>query len=88
MKRCFIDFKPDMVIYNAGTDCMHGDPLGRLNISPNGIILRDQVVFQECFDAKVPVVMILSGGYQLSNAPVIADSIRNLIQKFNLYDRK
>ena len=55
MKRCFIDFKPDMVIYNAGTDCMHGDPLGRLNISPNGIILRDQVVFQECFVAKVPV---------------------------------
>lgn len=52
-----------MVIYNAGTDCMHGDPLGRLNISPQGIVMRDEAVFQECFDAKVPIVMVLSGGY-------------------------
>ena len=77
-----------MVIYNAGTDCMHGDPLGRLNISPQGIVNRDEAVFDECFKAKVPIVMVLSGGYQLSNAPVIADSIRNLISKFNLYERK
>ena len=77
-----------MVIYNAGTDCMHGDPLGRLNITPQGIINRDQTVFAECFEAKVPVVMVLSGGYQLSNAPVIADSIRNLIAKFDLFNRK
>ena len=26
----FREFKPDFVIYNAGTDCMEGDPLGRL----------------------------------------------------------
>jgi histone deacetylase 11 len=63
MRKCFQEFKPEMVIYNAGTDCMHGDPLGRLNISPQGIVMRDEAVFQECFDAKVPIVMVLSGGY-------------------------
>ena len=26
-------FQPEMVIYNAGTDCMVGDPLGCLSIS-------------------------------------------------------
>ena len=66
------------MIYNAGTDCMAGDQLGRLNISPQGIILRDETVFEECFKAKVPIVMVLSGGYQKTNAPVIADSIQNL----------
>lgn len=27
-------FQPQLVIYNAGTDCMVGDPLGRLEITP------------------------------------------------------
>jgi len=41
-------------------------------------------VFKESLDAHVPVVMVLSGGYQLTNAPVIADSIKNLVEKFKL----
>lgn len=33
----------DMVFYNAGTDVLDGDPLGRLGVSRDGIIKRDQV---------------------------------------------
>jgi histone deacetylase 11 len=43
-------FKPQLVIYNAGTDCMVGDPLGNLNISPNGIIQRDELMFRYALD--------------------------------------
>lgn len=32
---------------------------------------------------NVPVAMLLSGGYQKSNAGVIAESINNLYNKFN-----
>lgn len=32
------NFKPDFVIYNAGTDILAGDPLGRVNISQKGVI--------------------------------------------------
>ena len=81
----FREFKPDFVIYNAGTDCMCGDPLGRLNITEDGIIARDELVVRHCYqDNKVPIVMLLSGGYQISNAPVIAESIRNLCKQFDL----
>ena len=66
---------------------MAGDRLGRMNISPEGIILRDEVVFKECLEAKIPVVMVLSGGYQKTNAPVIAQSIENLNQKFGLLSK-
>ena len=31
-------FMPEFIIYNAGTDCMEGDPLGRLGITAEGII--------------------------------------------------
>lgn len=32
--KVFERFKPQLVIYNAGTDCMIGDPLGDMNITP------------------------------------------------------
>lgn len=79
-------FKPEMVVYNAGTDCLAGDPLGQLNISADGIVLRDEIVFRECIARQTPVVMLLSGGYQKSNAAVIARSIVSLDQKFGLID--
>jgi hypothetical protein len=36
-----------------------------------------------CIRNKIPVVMILSGGYQAINAKVIANSIQNLYHKFD-----
>ncbi len=36
------------------------------------------------FENKIPIVMVLSGGYQKSNAPNIAESIDNLVTVFNL----
>ena len=63
---------------------MAGDPLGRLNISPEGMIKRDEAMFRLAFDNKVPIVMVLSGGYQITNAPNIADSIENIVKVFNL----
>ena len=44
-------------------------------------------MFQIAFDNGVPIVMVLSGGYQLSNAPVIAESIHNILTKFDLESR-
>lgn len=79
------DFVPNFIIYNAGTDCMAGDPLGNLNITAGGIIKRDETVFRHAFMSNIPVLMVLSGGYQLENAPVIAESITNLIDKFKLF---
>ena len=29
------EFTPDIIVYNAGTDILEGDPLGHLNITPN-----------------------------------------------------
>ena len=86
MKHCIKDFDPDFIIFNAGTDCMAGDPLGNLNITKNGIIQRDEIVFKHALNNKIPILMVLSGGYQLQNAPTIAESLTNLIEKFNLFE--
>ena len=74
-------FRPHFVIYNAGTDIMENDPLGRLSITPDGIIQRDYLVFSHCRKRAIPILMLTSGGYQIENAKVIASSIKNLVQK-------
>jgi histone deacetylase 11 len=80
-------FAPSFLLYNAGTDCMVGDPLGGMRLTPDGIVRRDELVFGMCLAANLPILMVLSGGYQKSNAPVIARSITNLMKKFDLAHR-
>ncbi|OMJ75608.1 hypothetical protein SteCoe_25228 [Stentor coeruleus] len=85
LRHCIKVFRPDFILYNAGTDCMQGDPLGNLNISSSGIIKRDEIVFTHSIENHIPILMVLSGGYQKQNAATIAKSIKNLNSKFNIY---
>lgn len=72
----------DLILYNAGTDILSKDPLGMLDVDSNSIVKRDELIFKFAFDNKIPIAMALSGGYQKSNAKVIAESIENLKTKF------
>jgi histone deacetylase 11 len=65
---------------------MRGDPLGQMDLTEAGIVRRDEIVFSECITRNVPIVMVLSGGYQKINAPCIAQSITNLMEKLKLKD--
>jgi len=78
------NFKPDFILYNAGTDILQGDRVGSLNISEQGIIKRDEFIFGLALEKKIPITMVLSGGYQKSNALIIANSIENIMTKFKL----
>ncbi|RWS31714.1 hypothetical protein B4U80_02356, partial [Leptotrombidium deliense] len=75
------EFSADFIVYNAGTDILRGDPLGALNISPEGVKQRDEFVFTVAKQRNIPIVMLTSGGYQMNNAEVIANSIINLFAK-------
>ncbi|XP_065543541.1 histone deacetylase 11 isoform X3 [Lathamus discolor] len=72
------ELRPDIIVYNAGTDILDGDPLGGLAISPQGIVKRDEVVFKAARRRRIPILMVTSGGYQKRTARIIADSILNL----------
>jgi len=81
LDKSLADFAPDFIIYNAGSDILAGDPLGALGISSEGLIERDEIVFRTAIDRKIPIVMLLSGGYQKINAEIIASSIRSMFAK-------
>ncbi len=73
-------FKPDFILYNAGTDTLDDDPLGQMLITENGIIERDAFVFQEAKNRKIPIAMVLSGGYGAQSAPAITKSICKILK--------
>lgn len=73
--------QPDIIFYNAGSDIYKQDPLGRLSISQNGIIQRDEMVFRYAKKHNIPIVMTLSGGYTKKSAQIIGKSIANLLEK-------
>lgn len=50
-----------------------------------GVQMRDEMVFQCAFDSKIPIVMLLSGGYLKKSAKYVACSIRNLKEKGLIY---
>ncbi len=56
-------FQPEHVIYLAGADPYYGDRLGRLNLSQEGLGLRDETVLTWCYTRKIPVAIAMAGGY-------------------------
>jgi acetoin utilization deacetylase AcuC-like enzyme len=64
--------RPELVFYLAGADPYAGDRLGRLGLSVEGLRARDEYVFGCCLAARVPVVVVMSGGY----APEVDDIVR------------
>ncbi len=58
-----------------------------MTLTADGIKERDEIVFQEALRRKIPIVMVLSGGYARGTAQVIGDSIHNLVTKFDLLRR-
>ncbi|XP_075234964.1 histone deacetylase 11 [Lycorma delicatula] len=78
LEKSLHSFRPDILVYNAGTDILVGDRLGNLSISAQGIIRRDEIVFMKARERRIPIVMLTSGGYLKSTARIIADSVLNL----------
>jgi acetoin utilization deacetylase AcuC-like enzyme len=55
--------QPDFVFYLAGADPYEGDRLGRLKLTIAGLRTRDNIVFDTCRRAGLPVTVTMSGGY-------------------------
>ena len=57
------EFKPQLVLYDAGVDVYANDPLGLLNVSEAAIAERDRCVLMMAREAGVPVATVIGGGY-------------------------
>lgn len=63
LQAVFGAFVPDLVIYLAGADPYIGDRLGRLSLTKAGLLARDHYVLGMCRDRRLPVAVVMAGGY-------------------------
>lgn len=61
-------YQPDLVIYDAGVDVHRDDALGLLNLSDEGLAMRDSAVIEHCLGRDIPVVGVIGGGYDKDRA--------------------
>jgi acetoin utilization deacetylase AcuC-like enzyme len=61
--RLYREFQPEVIFYLAGADPYEKDQLGGLKISLDGLKERDLVVVEEALRLKIPVIVLLAGGY-------------------------
>ncbi len=54
---------PDIVFYLGGADPFEGDKLGRLGLTMDGLMKRDEAVLSFAKERDVPIVTVMSGGY-------------------------
>jgi acetoin utilization deacetylase AcuC-like enzyme len=79
LNEVFARHDPELVIYLAGADAYHGDRLGRLSLSIEGLRERDRRLFARC-DGR-PLVACMGGGYCPDIATIVtihANTIREL----------
>lgn len=62
---------PEMVFYIAGADPFEGDRLGRLGLTKQGLIERDEMVLSHCRSHRVSVAIVMGGGYANDVADIV-----------------
>jgi acetoin utilization deacetylase AcuC-like enzyme len=68
--------QPDFIYYLCGVDVIESDQLGKLSLSIEGCKERDNFVLQTCFNANIPVMCSMGGGYS-KDINVIVDAHAN-----------
>lgn len=61
-------YQPDLMIYDAGVDVHRDDALGLLNLTDEGLAMRDGAVIEHCLGRDIPVVGVIGGGYDKDRA--------------------
>ena len=70
LNKALNEVQPQLVLYNAGVDPFHGDKLGRLSLSWQGLQERDLFVIKTCVERDLPVACVVGGGYSKDSKEV------------------
>jgi acetoin utilization deacetylase AcuC-like enzyme len=73
-----MEYKPDIVFVSAGFDIYYQDPLGGMQVTPEGFANLAKIVLEFARETcKGKVVFVLEGGYHLDG---LRDSVKNVLK--------
>ncbi|MFO7866138.1 MAG: histone deacetylase [Candidatus Aminicenantes bacterium] len=85
--RIYDEFQPELIYYLAGVDPYAKDQLGGLELSRTGLMQRDHLIIESARIRRIPMVVVLAGGYAFDIEDV-ADIHINTIKAARKIDRK
>lgn len=59
-----LEWKADLIIYQAGMDCHQHDPFGSKWLTTELLQKREEIVFNLAKKHQIPIMFVLAGGYQ------------------------
>jgi acetoin utilization deacetylase AcuC-like enzyme len=71
LQQALSGFQADFALYIAGADPYAGDRLGRLKLSKAGLAARDRLVLGFCCQRRLPVAIVMGGGYARDVADLV-----------------
>ena len=71
-------FHPHLLIFVAGADPYQDDQEGGLRLTLEGLERRDQIIFEEARRKRVPVVVVLAGGYAQKTADTVTIHVNTI----------
>ncbi len=75
--------RPDLLIYNAGSDPFQDDPLAGFRLTMNELADRDLSVVTMARERNIPSAVVLSGGYSAVSWRIHTESIENILTRFD-----
>ena len=67
LQECTNQFRPDLVLYDAGVDIHINDELGKLKVDDDGLRERDETVLNYFKNLSIPIATVIGGGYSKNN---------------------
>ena len=76
--RLYQEFKPGLVFYLAGADPFERDHLGSLRLTHEGLRERDLLVLGEARRRRIPVAVVLAGGYAVDTEDTVTAHLNTI----------
>ena len=83
LSKALDEVRPDLVVYNAGSDPFIDDPLAYFRLTKGELAERDLLVVSRVRERAIPIAMVLSGGYSVDSWLVHTDAIEDILVRFD-----
>lgn len=75
-----------LAIYVSGADPHENDRLGRLKVTRAGLLARDRMVLERCRRARLPVAVVMAGGYGADVRETVEVHLQTVQEARRLWD--
>ena len=86
--RILEEFRPELILYQAGVDPYEHDQLGDLRLTKEGLLERDRFVFSCARERRVPIAVTLGGGYAFDTDDTVVLHLNTCLAAWKIWESR